>query len=247
MIVIFGYGVVGNAVHTLFYNRKVLREDPALGLEIPNSKLKDLKKTDLVVIAVPAEATDTGYDLSEIYKILKRLETLECKAQIAIKTTILPRDITELINDYKSLDIFAWPEFLNNATAEMDIVFNPVLIGCKLTQLKYLKKYFKNPYVTTPEKAFAIKMCWNLFGALKVSFWHSIQESGLFDIKDLKPTWDNFTFDFKQGDLNTIAKDGLKGYGGKCFPKDTEAYLAVFKNPLIQASHKFNSKIRKCK
>ena len=246
-IAIYGYGVVGNAVHTLVQNyANVLIADPFLNYSISDDDLKQLCEDDLVCICVNANSTQNGYDSRSIISILNNLEMQQCKALITIKTTISPEQVTLLLLQYKNLNLAIWPEFLNNDTANTDILKNIHLFGGDMAQTQIFKNFIEDSTVlrVSPAEAMSMKILWNLFGALKVSFWHSIQNSGFCDIPSIKKKWDSWVEMYPQGDLNILYKDGKYGYGGKCYPKEVDAYLARHENSLIEAMDELNSKNR---
>lgn len=246
-IAIYGYGVVGNAVHTLVQNyANVLISDPQLKYSISDDEIKQLSEDDLVCICVNANATENGYDARGIVDILNTLEALQCEALITIKTTISPEQVTLFLLQYNNLNIAIWPEFLNNDTANVDILKNIHLFGGDMVQTQIFKNFIEDATVlrVSPTESMSMKILWNLFGALKVSFWHSIQNSGFCDIPSLKRKWDSWVGMYPQGDLNVLYKDGKYGYGGKCYPKEVSAYLAKHENSLIESMDELNTKMR---
>lgn len=247
-VVIFGYGVVGNAVHMFFdkAGANVHIQDPALGLRVSNELLEELKPSDIVVICINAPESEAGFDAKGITSILQRLYNSNCKALVCIKTTILHTQMSLLLDTFKSLNLCAWPEFLNNDTADTDIFCKEQLFGGNYSQLQILEQALPhcNFHRVSPQEAFQIKMLWNLYGALKVTFWHSIQKSKFADIPSLKPKWDDWVKSHPQGDLNIIAKDGKYGFGGKCYPKDLSAFLAKFKCNLLSTVKGINDWLR---
>jgi UDP-glucose 6-dehydrogenase len=249
MILIFGYGTVGNAVHLLFdeEEEKVFVEDPKYQYKISDVILKHSKPKSLAVICVDAPFIDeAGYDTSNVCAVLRRLSDNKFKGLVLIKTTMFPNQIGTLLKTFSDLNIAIWPEFLSEATADEDILNQPVLFGGNLKQLQILKKYLPGGKITqrvNPEEAMQIKLLWNLYGATKVSFWHSMYNSGLYT-PNVKNKWETWTSIASQGDLNALKQDGQYGYGGKCFPKDVLAYLEVFKNPFIETMDKMNAVMR---
>lgn len=234
---IFGYGVVGNALHRLLDNHaNVYIEDRALGFKVNGYDIEGFRESDIAVICINAPENEVGYDATGIAGILSRLYELKFKGLICIKTTILPLQVETLISTYRELNICAWPEFLNNDTADIDIFNTNQLFGGNYNQMKILQNILPNCnfHRVSPKEAFQIKILWNLYGATKVTFWHSIQNSGFANIPSLKPKWDAWVKANPQGDLNIIAKDGKQGFGGKCYPKELNAFLAVFKSNLLK-------------
>ena len=249
MILIFGYGTVGNAVHTLFENQKVFVEDPKYQYKISDVIIKHAKPKDLAVICVDAPfIKEAGYNTENVCSALRRLSENNFKGLVLIKSTIFPHQITTLIKTFNELNIAIWPEFLCEATADRDIFDTQVLFGGNVVQLQTFKHQLDKTEAfmiqrVSPEEAMQIKILWNLFGAVKVSFWHSIHNSGFY-YPSLTKKWKDFSDIKPQGDLNNLKQDGQYGYGGKCYPKDVLAYLECFKNPFIETMDKMNNVMR---
>ena len=249
MILIFGYGTVGNAVHTLFNKLKVFVEDPKFQYKISSVIIKHSKPKDLAVICVDAPfISGAGYDTKNVCSALRRLSENEFKGLILIKSTIFPHQITTLLKTFSDLNIAIWPELLREATADKDIFDTQVLFGGNVIQLQTFKHQLDKIESfmiqrVSPEEAMQIKILWNLFGAVKVSFWHSVYNSGFYH-PSLIRKWKDFSYIKPQGDLNHLKQDGLYGYGGKCFPKDVLAYLECFKNPFLEKMDKMNAVMR---
>ena len=246
MILIFGYGTVGNAVHYLFEEKKVFVEDPKYQYKISDVIIKHSKSNTLAVICVDAPfIEDAGYDTTNTCSVLRRLSENKFKGLVLVKTTMFPHQLSTLLKTFNDLNIAVWPEFLCEATADADILTNPVLFGGDFKQLQILKKQLGSLEFmrVKPEVAMQIKLLWNLYGATKVSFWHSMYNSGLYS-SDVVKKWNEWNCLMNQGDLNALRQDGLYGYGGKCFPKDVLAYLECFKNPFIETMDKMNNIMR---
>lgn len=250
MILIFGYGTVGNAVHTLFEKEKVFVEDPKHFYKIADTVIKHAKPSSLAVVSVDAPFTEgAGFNTENICTALRRLSENNFKGLVCIKSTIFGHQIKTLIESFSNLNIAAWPEFLTEANADRDIFDRQILFGGNVQQMQILQKQLKKVkdffefQRVTPEEAMQIKMLWNIFGAVKVSFWHSMWNSMFFSPSLIEKwkLWSSFKF---RGDMCDLKKDGSYGYGGKCFPKDVLAYLEVFKNPFIAEMDKMNTIMR---
>ena len=73
-------------------------------------------------------------------------------------------------------------------------------------------------------EAMEIKYARNVLGALKVLFFHELNEAG-FNVRKIELILNRFESLDPQGLMAKLCVDGKKGFGGKCFPKDVEALM----------------------
>jgi len=226
-MIIAGYGFVGKAYELLFdsHRREIVIHDP------PQGKFADFENTSAVVICVPTpEADDGSCDMSAVY------ETLDlCKKDtpILLKSTISLQGWQEIKKRFPNHKICFSPEFLRAANFMNDIKNLDTVILSGDTDY-WRDQYSINwPYVdiniVTPEEAIAIKYFRNSFLATKVSFFNEI-----FDFcKAYGLNWEQvhagITDDKRVGESHSSVspQDGLRGWGGMCFPKDTKALLKM--------------------
>jgi UDPglucose 6-dehydrogenase len=162
-----------------------------------------------------------------------------------------------------NLKIVYNPEFLTEANA-FDDFLNPkmqVLGGkwkdCEAVEKAYIRHSsvkivptFKVDLIT----ASLIKYTINSWLATKVTFFNELND--LFNKSGTKIPWENFidmlTRDDRMGDshMQVPGTDSKQGFGGHCFPKDTEAllYYAKLKKGelgILKTAIDKNKKIRK--
>jgi len=214
-----------------------------------------------VCVPTPKQDSHMDVDVSCVRNVLLDLQRNEYKGIVVIKSTITPDHLTKMKKDF-SLKLVYNPEFLTEANAFEDFL-NPnmqVLGGkwkdCEAVEKAYIRHSsvkivptFKVDLIT----ASLIKYTINSWLATKVTFFNELND--LFTKSGTKIPWENFidmlTRDDRMGDthMQVPGTDGSKGFGGHCFPKDTEAllYYAKLKKGelgILKTAIEKNKKIR---
>ena len=260
---IVGKGFVGSAVANGFdKNVDQFVVDPTIN----NNTLQDLTKYDpsLTFICVPTPQQDThlDVDISIAKDVLKELEQLKYKGIVVIKSTITPQHLTKFKKDFSKLKLVYNPEFLTEANSLNDFLDpNMQILGgkwrdCEAVEKIYIRHSsvkvvptFKTDLIT----ASLLKYTINSWLATKVIFFNELKE--LFDASSSHSSWEQFTDmltrDPRIGNshLQVPGPDGRLGFGGHCFPKDTNAllYYAKLKGvdlSVLKQAIKKNEKIR---
>lgn len=233
---IVGHGFVGKAVDFGFCrNVEKLIVDPLLG-----TKVSDLLQHDpkIVFIAVPTPSHDDGsIDSTVLERVFREVNSTCPRATLVVKSTCTP----DIIDRLTAIGSFVYnPEFLTEAHANHDFV-NPssLILGAsgknndQLEEVKYAYEEHssckKCPVILTSAKNAAfIKYATNTFLATKVVFFNELKK--LYDASG-ENNWammtGALTYDTRMGWSHMLVPgpDGRKGFGGACFPKDTEALL----------------------
>lgn len=260
-IVIVGHGFVGKAIEKVLLKSKLNIEiiDPKYHTTI--EKLKDLSPL-FIFICVPTPANNDG---TPDYRILKNVvdESIRIfpNAIKIIKSTVLPNAL-DFINSRDEKIVYN-PEFLTEKNAFKDLLNGEFQIfGGDLDKCKEVEKFYKSfskckfqrSHFVSFEVASLIKFSINSFLALKVVFFNQIKE--IFPSMDLDDVdFDRYVkgmaLDKRIGNshMNVPGHDGRLGFGGACFPKDTEAFLSFFKEKkinfsLLAETIKFNNHLR---
>ena len=87
--------------------------------------------------------------------------------------------------------------------------------------------------------AMMFKYTRNIYGAYKVLFWEFIQET----TGKARKMAELMKY-FPSGDYSQVGMDGFRGFGGKCFPKDTQAFHNIVKHPLTKFMLDYNKSLR---
>lgn len=229
---IVGLGFVGGAIRDAMdgqSNLVLVDKDPNKGTHT----FADLKDCDGVFVCVPTPFGDDGScDTSSLEYVLEQLKDYE--GVIISKCTAPPLTYKELNKTYPNL-VHA-PEFLTAANAYSDYVNGKfIIIGGRITAFrKEAERIIRLGQVSaehvahcTIEEASLAKYTINSFLATKVTFMNELyQLAGLLGA-DYSKIARMVTMDQRIGasHMQVPGPDGLFGFGGMCFPKDTSALL----------------------
>lgn len=230
-IAIIGYGFVGKAVKAGFDNssNEIFIVDPYNGY----GNMDDLEDfvPDFTFVCVPTPMGDDGsIDDGTIRQVVNKLVNVP-SGVVIIKSTVTP-DIAEDLCRYKRF-VYS-PEFLTERNSIADFLSPQFhIIGGRPEYTKKVKNLYTfnsncNPapiYYMTPAEASLVKYGINSFLAMKVVWFN--QWKDLSDKLGARyhVISNAIGSDPRIGHSHTKVPgpDGKKGYGGSCFPKDTNA------------------------
>lgn len=231
-----GLGFVGNAIHSIYdenYSAKTICIDHAKGY---TNTYEDLLETDGVFVCVPSPQGDDGScDTSILESVLKNLKDINYHGVIISKVTAPPAVYTRLQEEYPNL-VHA-PEFLTAANAVRDYMNSDfVIIGGKVAAYRNEAERIIKAGLTeskldvmhcTIAEASLAKYTINCFLSTKVIFMNEIHKLAERLGCDYKKISEMIKADKRIGNshLQVPGPDGLFGFGGMCFPKDTSALL----------------------
>jgi len=203
------------------------------------TSIKDgISNADIIIIAVgtPTNKKTNEADLSYLFNAVneikiylnKRTKLIVTKSTVPVKTG----DKIEKIINNSNIDIISMPEFLREGFALEDF-FNPdrIVIGANnkryLYLIKKLYRKIKRPIIYTDRtSAELIKYTANAFLAIKINYINEIADLCENINANIDDVAKGIGADSRIG--NKFLKAGI-GYGGSCFPKDTQA-MATFGN-----------------
>lgn len=228
-IAIIGYGFVGKAYHNVFKDAYIFDEPLGIGTK------DEVNKCHMAIVCVPTPSQEDGScDTSIVESVVSWLET----PLILIKSAVEPKTTDRLKETYKKRIVVS-PEYVgeskyyiperylskNDPTKheflilggddtdceEVADIFAPI-VGA-VTRIRIMKAV----------EAEIIKYAENSFFATKVTFanhlrdiceasgasWHRVRE-GWIDDPRINP-------------MHTAVFRDERGFGGKCYPKDTKA------------------------
>lgn len=218
-----------------------------------------VKRSEIIFIAVGTPPKDNGEtDLSQVesaaaiigknindYKIVVNKSTVPVGTGDFVKNTIEKYKPANI-----EVDVVSNPEFLAEGTAIRDAMApDRIVIGApnKRVAMKLIELYstLEKPMVITGVRsAEMIKYASNAFLAMKISFINSIANLCEKVDADIEEVARGVGLDERIG--NRFLRAGI-GYGGSCFPKDTESLLYVSQKydseiKLIRETIEFNKK-----
>ena len=228
---IIGHGIVGSATAHAFCGHDVRCWDVAPGKATHH--LSEAMEADLVFVCLPTPQREG--ELRSDLSALEHFFSTATKFRNYVLRSTVPVGTTRRIREtYGILNVVHWPEFLTMRTAKEDAV-NPrrnvvgsptrdglTEAGCELANL-LLEEFPKTPLHTmSSDESEAVKLFQNAFSACKVSIFNELRTFA--DKRGLD--WNRVLEALLAGGWINPAHtavpgaDGLRGWGGSCFPKD---------------------------
>ena len=226
----------------------------------------DVNKADIIFISVPTPgAADGSADLSAVQDAFSRIES----GKIAVlKSTVPPGTTAAFQGERPDLKILFNPEFLTEKRAWEDFLkpdrqivgFTDASLDAAHVVLSLLPKApFMSPWGVntyrpikiTATEAEMIKYGGNVYFTRKINFANILAILS----EKLGANYENvragMSADFRIGDSHLdVRHGGYKGFGGFCFPKDLDAFIAhlnsqELKNSadLLLKDREFNEKL----
>lgn len=230
---VVGHGFVGKAVSFGFDTEMVeqIAIDPNYGNSVED--LYSTQSLDVAFVCVPTPMSSSGrIDDSIVVDVTEKLiSNTECL--VVLKSTVTPEIVSRLSEMSPNRFVYN-PEFLTEANANEDFVnakFNVFggerKAAGKLAMMytMYSKMYNpQNVYVTATEASF-VKYTINTFLSTKVTFFNQLKELTDKQGCDFDAIVGAVKLDDRIGSshMQVPGPDGRRGFGGACFPKDTNA------------------------
>jgi UDPglucose 6-dehydrogenase len=237
---IMGHGFVGSAtallkcfdIDVIIYDICPEKCDPI------GTTLRDMAKCDLIFVCVPTPMMESGKcHLGIVEKAVSSLKDVidENKTQIIIRSTVPP-------GTSKFLNCYFMPEFLTERNWPIDFKtcqhwivgllgkFSDYDVRIKMYTIIQKAKQnhridYDNLHFVLTDEAELTKYCRNTFLSVKVSFFNEIYEYCQSKGINFENVREMTTYDPRIGTSHSFVPgpDGKLGYGGTCFPKDTNA------------------------
>ena len=262
---IIGFGFLGRAFahgFALHANIKIYDKYE----DIYDTLEDTVNSSNMIFVGVPTPMKDDGsQDLSNMDDAVKSIVDVADKQKIIVlRSTIIPGTTRNYAKQYPEHAFIFHPEFLTERASKLDFINAArIIIGhepgpnryAKQVKQLYRDRFHHTPiYLTTWEAAEVVKYMSNAFFAVKVSFLNE-----MYDIADdigvtyeeLRNMW---LEDARIGNSHTDVPghDGNRGYGGKCFPKDVQAFIKWAESEgldleMCRAADKVNERVRDVK
>ena len=235
---IVGVGYVGGAIKNameLGWPEQLVLVDPAKGY---TSTITDLKECSGIFICVPSpQGEDGSCDTSILESVLIQLKAINYTGVIISKCTA-PPIVYERLNEAFPNLIHA-PEFLTAANADRDYINGKfAIIGGSV--LAYQREAERIIRIGQPNLSDNVKYCSigeaslakytiNCFMSTKVIFMNELQNLANSMELNYDKIADMVKMDHRIGNshMQVPGPDGSFGFGGACFPKDTNALLKI--------------------
>lgn len=218
MIGIVGYGVVGKTTHQVFFPKEEIQvHDISL-----NTNLSDLFGSELVFICTP---TDNYSDLLEIKKLISIITDNSPGTEIVVRSTVVPGFFSDVQSKVTYL-----PEFLRERNAINDTKNAKTLFYASTLKESQLMNYnefnYKLKRIQFSELEI-LKLMANNYYAMKVVFANHYYEICKKYDANYEVLLESF-YESKNGQSYMEVNENLRGYGGKCLPKDIDFAIDVF-------------------
>ena len=259
---IIGWGVVGRAVGEGFASKKDNKIFWYTRSKGPWTPEEVIEKSKFLFVCVPTPMFSdySGIDLSGITKVVDFVAPKISGTDkiLTIKSTVIPGTTGSFKKKYPKVNFAMNPEFLTEANAPWDFLHpDRTVIGAFSQWVsERLVSLYRNLYgpkskifITDPTTAEMVKYMSNIFLATKV-----ILANEMFDLCSklgikYEEVANMVSVDPRIG-ASHLSVTTVRGFGGKCFPKDTVALLGLAKKlkvdfSLIDAMWEKNLKIRK--
>lgn len=220
----------------------VLRNYRADRLSFTTDLVSAVRESDVIFIAVGTPDRGDGHaDLSALFRVVEDIAPhLEGYRVIVTKSTVpvgtgrkLQEKAAELTGNGTAVDVASNPEFLREGSAIEDFMRpNRVVIGAETERSREAMREIYRPLylnetpivVTNLETAELIKYASNAFLATKISYVNEMANLCELYGADVKVLAKAMGLDRRIG--AKFLHPGV-GYGGSCFPKDTEALVKI--------------------
>ena len=246
---IIGYGFVGQALAQGFAktsnSRDIIRwyDKYKEGLSLETV----IKESEYIFICLPTpmKKDESGIDLSIIDEMIPQICKLTNNTDkiVIIKSTVTPGTTARYEKSHPKSHFCFNPEFLTEAnfledflTAERTVIGATNDLVSRSVAVVFRQRFPKSKiFQTDPTTAEAVKYFANAFLSLKVTFanffYDYCQKIGIKyeEVKKMA------AYDHRIGDYH-LDVTTLRGFGGKCFPKDLVAIMGEFKKGGVDAS-----------
>ena len=219
---IIGCGFVGGALKDWLEKNnpecKLFISDPPKGYF---DKMDDI---DVAFLQIHVPTEDDG---TQDLTLMKELITNLPDVPVFVRTTILPGTSEKLSNE-TGHKVYYMPEFLTERTYLEDFAKQTMVFTA---EEELLSKIFvgKKHVVMSPLEAELTKYMHNVFGAYKVTYFNACKEYCEQMGADWEKVHNGVLLSGYINDTHTLVPgpDGRLGYGGKCFPKDVNAFAKM--------------------
>lgn len=246
-LIIAGYGFVGKAHEAILKNYHNLTiVDPKYN----DNNIKDID-ADAIIVCVSTPSCEDGS--CDITHILEVIEATHINIPILIKSTISIEGWNKIKETFPRHRITFSPEYLRAANHINDMLHvKQIELGGDST--KFWKDIFKVIFpsakiiINDPKVLIINKYARNSFLATKVSWFNQLYDlCEAYDV-DYQEVADVVSSDHRIGVSHTDVTQA-RGWGGHCFPKDTQALIHSAESlgvslSLLKEAVEYNNKIR---
>jgi UDPglucose 6-dehydrogenase len=267
---IIGNGFVGSSIASGFGLHSEIRifdQDPAKS----SHSFEEVLESEFVFVSVPTPM-DVGngnrIDLSIVRNVFEKISNHISKISpssvetvVILKSTVIPGTTAKLSSEFPDLEIVFNPEFLTERNARLDFINSSRIVlggsseACDRVAGLYRERFPYTSIISTDTRsAEFIKYMCNCFFSTKISFMNEMKQCANHLGLDWDKVMSGFMKDGRIGNshIEVPGHDGSLGFGGKCFPKDLNAFINFFEelgiDPLVmRATWQKNLEVRRNK
>ncbi|WP_068498620.1 UDP-glucose dehydrogenase family protein [Paenibacillus kribbensis] len=209
-------------------------------LEFTSDLTDAVRRSDIVILAVGTPSLANGeanlsyieQAAADVGKAMNGYKIIMTKSTVPVGTNEKIKDVVSQHTNL-SFDIVSAPEFLREGSAINDTLHPDRVIigldnaGLRETMVTLHQVFTDKIYVTDIRSAEMIKYASNAFLATKISFINEIANICEKVGADVTCVADGMGMDKRIG--SSFLQAGI-GYGGSCFPKDTNALIQIAGN-----------------
>ena len=222
-------------------------------------------ESDIIFLSVPTPSNQDGtMNVDIVDSVLNDIDTMNSTMVdevgiILLRSTVTPGTTSNLQKKYPNLRIVFNPEFLTERSANFDFINQSrFILGGSSDDVIEVSELFRERFgsslsiiETNYETAELIKYMTNTFFATKISFLNDMKlladKCGVI----WEDALEGFVRDGRVGHshLNVPGHDGKFGFGGSCFPKDSQALINFgaelgLEMSVLKGAWKTNLKVR---
>jgi len=244
---IIGNGFVGSAVVAGFLLSVEEVRIYDTDIDRATHSFQDTINADFIFVGVPTpmNSDDGVIDLSIMDRVISEINENNNRRDniVIIKSTVVPGTVEKYVETYPNLNIVYNPEFLTERAARLDFINSSrIVLGGTPRNIQKVKSLYRLrfPYKTIVETDIStaqfIKYMANCFFAVKIAFMNEMKQGADAMNIEWATAMKGFTLDGRVGNshLDVPGHDGLRGFGGKCFPKDINAFINKFEEVGIE-------------
>lgn len=246
---IIGGGFVGQILKQYYPEAKVWDIDIAKS----TASREEVLSQDYIFVAVNFQDNCSSNDSKDkLYQYFTEANNQKGEKFIIIKSTFVPGTLDYFQSEFPYLKFAYNPEFLTERTAWDDFT-NPQfqILGLPHQTLPYYKELFeilppaKVYRVISPLDAEILKHAFNSYYATKVIFFNQLYDACLKLGGDYETMREIMVQNPWIGDSHShIMHKGYRGFGGKCLPKDTQAFQLVGESELLKKVIELNANLQ---
>ena len=196
------------------------------------------ENSDIVLISTPTnyDKTTHCFNTDSVEEIIKNALNKNPNIIIIIRSTVPVGFTDQMIERYKTNDIYFVPEFLREGRALNDSL-NPsrIIIGGLGNKFPLIESIFRDSIkkkevdvlIMSPAEAESSKLFSNTYLAMRVAFFNELDTFAQTKNLRTKNIINSLGLDSRIG---SGYNNPSFGYGGYCLPKDTKQLLTNYKN-----------------